>query len=117
MDIIENVIGKANNLCESRIRQFLPKDKQRWADHVDESITPIKDWVKVSIRGANKINPPKVNGDLISLFSKFWFIEIVVIKRRKAINRWPITVWELSECITVKAPNEPWTKTKNSKNE
>ena len=114
---IEKVIGKANNLWVSRIKHCLLKDKQICADQVDESLTPMKDWIKVSTRGTNNNNLRKVNRSLNSLFSRFWFIEIVVIRSRNAIKRWPVTVYESSRFITVKAPKDPWTITRESSNE
>ena len=117
MDKIEKVIGKANNLCVSSIRHCLLKDKQRCEDQVDATLTPIKDWIKVRIKGAHNNNFHPINGSLISLFSRFWFIEIVKIRRRNAIKRCPETVYELSRLITVNAPREAWTKTKNSNRE
>ena len=53
----------------------------------------------------------------MSSFSKFRFIESVVMRSRKAIKRWPVTVYESSRFITVKAPKDPWTITRKSNNE
>jgi len=39
------------------------------------------------------------------------------MRSRKAIKRWPVTVYESSRFITVKAPNDPWTITRKSNNE
>ena len=114
---IEKAIGKANNLWVSRIRHCLLKDKQICADQVDESLTPIKDWIRVSKRGTNNNNLHQINGSSMWSFSKFWFIEIVVMRSRKAIKRWTVTVYESSRFITVKAPKDPWTITRKSNNE
>ena len=117
MNKIEKVIGKANNLWVFKIRQCLLKDKQICADQVDESLTPIKDWIKVSKRGKNNNNLHQINGSSIWSFSKFWFIEIVVMRSRKAIKRWPVTVYESSRFITVKAPKDHLTITRKSSKE
>ena len=39
------------------------------------------------------------------------------MRSRKAIKRWPVTVYESSRFITVKAPKDPWTITRKSYNE
>ena len=36
------------------------------------------------------------------------------MRSRKAIKRWPVTVYESSRFITVKAPKDPWTITRIS---
>ena len=114
---IEKAIGKANNLWVFRNRHCLLEDKQKCADQVDDSLTPIKDWIRVSKRGKNNNNLHQINGSSMSSFSRFWFIEIVVMRSRKAIKRWPVTVYESRRFITVKAPKDPWTITRKSNNE
>ena len=66
MNKIEKEIGKANNLCVFRIRHCLLKDKQICADQVDESLTPIKDWMRVSKRGTKNNNLHQINGSSTS---------------------------------------------------
>ena len=92
---IEKAIGKANNLWVSKIKHSLLKDKQRCADQVDESLTPIKDWIRVSKRGTNNNNLHQINGSSngssMTSFSKFWFIEIVVMRSKKAVKRLAVT--------------------------
>ena len=36
------------------------------------------------------------------------------MRSRKAIKRWPVTVYESSRFITVNAPKDPWTITRKS---
>ena len=114
---IETEIGIANNLWVSNIKHCLLKDKQRCADQVDESLTPIKDWTRVKIRGKDNNIFHQINDLLTSLFSRFWLIVIVVIRSKKAVKRWAVTEYELSKLITVNAPIEPWTITKKTNNE
>ena len=51
IDITEIKTGIANNLWEFNTIQFWFIDKHRWADHVEESLTPITDWTNVRERG------------------------------------------------------------------
>jgi len=39
------------------------------------------------------------------------------MRSRKAIKRWPVTVYESSRFITVNAPKDPWTITRKNSNE
>ena len=94
------MIGIANNLWVSNIRHCLLKDKQRLVDQVEESLTPINDWTKVSIRGKNNNIFHQFNDLLTSIFSRLWLIVIVVIRSKKAIKRCAVTEYELSKLIT-----------------
>ena len=91
IDKIETLIGIANNLWVSNIKHCLLKDKQRFVDQVEESLTPINDWTKVSNRGKNNNIFHQVNNLLTPLFSRFWLIVTVVIKSKKAVKRWAVT--------------------------
>ena len=94
IDKIESESGIANNLWVSRSKHCLFKDKHRWADQVDDSLTPMNDWNKVRDKG-NVNNILHQNGDwftsLDSLVSSFWLIIIDVIRRKKAVKRWAET--------------------------
>ena len=85
IDKIDKAIGKENNLWVSSIRHCLLNERHRCADHVDESLTPIKDWTKVRERGTNNNNLHQLNDPWISLFSRFWFMYIVVMSNKKSL--------------------------------
>ena len=114
---IEKDTGIAKILWVSKIKHCWPSDKQRCADQVEANLAPITDWTNVNKSGKNN-NIFHQDIKLSEfLFNKIWLITTVVIIRKKAINRWPMTVKESSMFITVSAPNEPCKRIKKTSNE
>ena len=73
------------------MKHCLSNDMQSWADQVDESLTPINDWIRVRDKGKNNKIFHQIKELLTSSFCMFWLIIIVVIRSIKAVKRCAVT--------------------------